>query len=96
MAKYVYLISWTPQGIQNVKETTKRAKQAQQGAKALGGSLDLYWTMGRYDLVCIGEFPDDETSSVFSLQVSMQGSVQIETLRAFTSDEVDGLLAKLG
>ena len=95
MAKYAFLINWTVQGVQNVQETTQRGKHAQQLATKLGGSLDLLWTMGRYDLVCMGEFPDDAAASVFVLHVSQQGAIHIETLRGFTAEEMDALLAKL-
>lgn len=95
MAKYAFLINWTSQGVQNVQETTQRGKQAQQLATKIGGSLDLLWTIGRYDLVCTGEFPDDEAATVFALQVGKLGAVRTETLRGFSADEMDAMLAKL-
>ena len=40
MPKYVGLLSWTDQGIRNVKETVQRADQARQAIEQLGGRLD--------------------------------------------------------
>jgi uncharacterized protein with GYD domain len=96
MAKYVFLVNWTTEGVTSAKDTINRARRAQQGAQSLGGSLELLWTIGRYDLVGLGDFPDDETAAVFSLQVGMQGASRTETLRAFTADEVEGMVSRLG
>lgn len=96
MARYVFLINWTSQGVTDVMKTTERAKHAQQLATSLGGSLDILWTIGRYDLIGLGDFADDETATVFALQVAKQGAVRTETLRAFTAEEVGGMLAKIG
>lgn len=96
MAKYVLLINWTDQGIRNAKDTTKRAQHAQQLASDAGGSLDVLWTIGRYDLVWIGEFPNDEAETTFALNVAAQGAVRTETLRAFTVDEMDAILTRTG
>jgi uncharacterized protein with GYD domain len=61
-----------------------------------GGQMDvLLWTQGRYDLVGIMDLPDDETFAAVGLQVSMMGAVRTESLRAFTADEMSGLLQRL-
>jgi uncharacterized protein with GYD domain len=96
VAKYVVLINWTDKGIAEAKETTNRAKKAQDMAKGLGGTLEvLYWTLGRYDLVGIADMPDDETAALFGLKVGGLGTVRSETMRAFTADEIGGILGKL-
>jgi len=43
--------------------------------------------MGRYDLVCVIEGPDDETVARALLSLGSQGNVQTETLTAFTEDQ---------
>lgn len=96
MAKFVFLINWTDQGIRNVGETTKRSQQARQTANELGGSLEELWTIGRYDEVVIGDFANDEAATTFAMRMGTLGFVRTETLRAFTSDEVDAMVAKLG
>jgi uncharacterized protein with GYD domain len=97
MAKYVFLINWTAQGIADAQDTTERANHAEQVAKKLGGSnLNFIWTIGRYDIVLTCDLPDDEAATLFALQVGRQGAVRTETLRGFTADEMDAMLAKLG
>jgi uncharacterized protein with GYD domain len=92
---YVSLIRWTDQGIKNVKESPKRAEAAHKLAEAEGGKLTLYYTMGRYDLVAIGEARDDETMNRVLLRIAQQGSVRTETLKAMTEAEAAKMLGKL-
>ena len=97
MPKYVGLISWTDQGIRNVKETTQRAEQVRQLIEQMGGRMDtILWTQGRYDLVGIIEAPDDETVAAVGLRIGSQGAVRTETLRAFDAEEIGRILQKLG
>lgn len=95
MAKFVLLINWTDQGIRHVGDTTKRSQQARTTANELGGSLEELWTIGRYDEVVIGDFPNDEAVTVFAMKMGALGFVRTETLRAFTTDEVDAMLKKM-
>ena len=96
MAKYIVLINWTDKGVAEAKETTARAKKAQEMAKSLGGTLEtLYWTLGRYDLIGIADMPDDESMALFGLKIGGLGSVRSETLRAFTADEIGGIVGKM-
>lgn len=51
--------------------------------------------MGQYDAVLIGEWPDDKTAAMFALATGSQGNVQTETLKAFTEDEYQEIIAAL-
>ena len=52
-------------------------------------------TMGRYDIVTIGEAPDDAAAAKVALNVGSAGNVTTETLRAFTEDEYREIVAAL-
>ena len=95
MPTYVSLINWTDQGIKNVKETLQRADSAAELAQKHGGSLQVYWTVGPYDLVAILEAPDDESATAFLLQVGMRGHVRTTTLRAYNREEMSSILGRL-
>ena len=96
MPTYVVLINWTEAGIRNVRDTVDRAEQARQGIERMGGRLTtLLWTQGRYDLVGVVEAPDDESVSAFALASAMQGSVRTETLRAYSAEEMRGILQRI-
>jgi len=89
MAKYVFLINWTEQGIHEYQDTTKRAERAREWARSLGGDVkEFYWTLGPYDLVAVAEFPDDETVTAWGLKVGALGAVRTTTLRAFNTEEI--------
>lgn len=96
MPKYVVLVNWTEQGVAAANETTQRAAKVEEMAERLGGSSDLLlWTLGRYDIVGVFDLPSDEAMATLGLQVSGLGTVRTETLRAFTADEIDGIIAGL-
>jgi uncharacterized protein with GYD domain len=56
---------------------------------------DLYWTLGRYDVIAVCEGPDDEAATALSLSVSSRGNVRSQTLRAFSFDEMKLILGKM-
>ena len=96
MATYISLIKFTDQGIRNVKDTVKRGEAAIAEAEKMGMKIvQPLWTMGAYDVVVLLEAPDDETMSAFTLKIGSMGSVKTHTMRAFTKDEMEKLLAKL-
>jgi uncharacterized protein with GYD domain len=96
MATFVMLASFTEQGVRNVKETAKRADAFRQMAEKVGVTIrDIYWTLGPYDVIAVGEAPDDETATALSLSVASLGNVRTQTLRAFSRDEIDAILKKM-
>src|SRR5688572_25210150 len=97
MPTYVSLISWTENGIKNARETTKRAEQAKAAVRKLGGKLQtILWTQGRYDLIAISEFPDEETAMAFLLNLGGGGNVRTETMRAYSAADMERIFAKMG
>ena len=97
MATYISLINWTEKGAAGFKETVDRAEAGKQLATAFGGALkEVYWTMGPYDIVAVSEAPDDETASAFVLALGSQGNIRGTTMRAFSADEMRGIIAKAG
>lgn len=89
MSLYVILGNYTDQGIRNVKKTTKRAEAFRALAKKMGARVkDIYWTMGRYDVVTVIDAPDDATATRLLLAAGSLGNVRTETLRAYTETEV--------
>ena len=56
----------------------------------------LYWTLGKHDIVTIIEAPNDESATAFGLAIGSAGNVRTQTLRAFTRDEMSGIVGKLG
>ena len=96
MPTYVTLLKWTQQGAAKVKESPKRLDAGRKAFHKLGVEIkDTYLTMGRYDLVCVIEGPDDETVARALLSLGSQGNIQSETLKAFSEDEYRKIMRSL-
>lgn len=96
MPTYISLVNWTEQGIRELKESPARADATADLAESAGGRLvQLYWTVGPYDLVGIFEAPDDETAAAMQLTVGSRGAVRTTTLRAFGREEFERIIAKV-
>ncbi len=96
MPAYIILVNFTDQGIRNAKDTVKRARAIEKALEAVGGrKIGIWWTMGKYDMVFIAEGPDDETAMKVLLGVAMQGNVRTTTLKAFSEEEMERIVAGL-
>ena len=88
MPTYISMLRWTQQGAAGLKDSPKRLDAGRKAFKKLGAEIkDVYLTMGRYDLVCVIEAPDDATAARALLSLGSQGTVQSETLKAFPEAE---------
>jgi uncharacterized protein with GYD domain len=97
MATYIVLSSFTDQGVRTVKDTTKRADAVREMARKMGIEMkSLYWTVGEYDVVVTFEAPDDASMTALSLAIASAGNVRTQTMRAFTKDEMNAVIGKLG
>ena len=96
MAHYVILGNFTEQGIRGIRETSKRAKAFRELAKGMGVNIkDIYWTLGRYDVVLTMEAPGDEAVATLMMKVGSLGNLKSETLRGFQETEIDTLISRL-
>lgn len=96
MATFISLVNFTEQGIRNAKESPDRTAAFEASAGSLGVKLkDIYWTVGHYDAVAIIEGPDDESVTSALLGLGSLGNVRTETLRAFSAEEMSGIISKM-
>jgi uncharacterized protein with GYD domain len=96
MGSYVALVNFTEQGVRQIRQTTERAKGLMNAAANLGIKIkDIYWTMGAFDAVFIADAPDDETMTAFAASMGSLGNIRTQTLRAFSAQEMNRILAKL-
>ena len=96
MPTYITLISYTQEGIANMKDSPDRLEKAKQAIKAAGGEMKaFYLTMGHYDAVSISEAPDDESYARIILTLAGAGAIRTQTLRAFTEEEYKRIVAGL-
>ena len=96
MATYIVLTSFTDQGVRTVKETAKRADGVKELAKKFGVTAkDFFWTLGSYDVVARFEAPDDASMTALGMAIGAGGNVRTQTLRAFSREEINAVLAKV-
>lgn len=97
MATYISTVAFTDEGVENLKETCKRAKSFKTRAKKMGVKvLNSFWTLGQFDGLILFEAPDDESATAAMMDLCSQGFIRTNTSRAFKISEMDKVLAKLG
>jgi len=95
MPTYVVLYRFTDEGRKNIKVTVKRAQEIRRENEARGFKVvGHYWTQGRYDLVTVVEAPNEEAMMSGLFSIAQAGNVSSETLRAFTDQEMEGILGR--
>jgi uncharacterized protein with GYD domain len=96
MPTYISLVQFTDKGIQAAKDTTRRVADWAAKVQSMGVSIkQMYWTLGHYDQVCVFDAPDDETAASVLLAADMLDNIRTQTLRAFTTSEMEKILAKV-
>jgi uncharacterized protein with GYD domain len=95
MATYISLLSFTDQGIKNVKDSPDRYGAFRSMAEKLGVTVKgFYYTVGRHDMVAIIEGSDEAVTTVL-LKSGSLGNVRSETLRAFSLDETKRIIGNI-
>jgi uncharacterized protein with GYD domain len=97
MPTYIALIDWTADGVRGFRDSVDRYEAAQEQMQSMGVSFtNIYWTLGNHDIVGILEAPDDETAAAGLLAVAGEGNIRSQTLRAFSAEEMRGVIGKAG
>ena len=96
MPTYISLVRFTDKGLQAAKETTRRVADWAAKVQPVGVNIkQMYWTLGHYDQVCVFDAPDDETAAGVLLAADMLGNIRTQTMRAFTTSEMEKILTKV-
>ncbi len=97
MPTYIALVKWSPQGLQNIKQSPSRLDAARKEFESAGVHMkQFYMVTGRYDMITILEAPDDLALARAMLSATSRGSITSETCRAFTEDEYRKIISGLG
>lgn len=85
---YVTLISFTDQGVRNLKQSPQRALAFRREVEAAGLKvLAQLWTAGAYDGVLILEGDSEEKVLGALTRLAALGNVRTQSLRAFDAAE---------
>ncbi|MBV8341985.1 MAG: GYD domain-containing protein [Gammaproteobacteria bacterium] len=95
MATYISLLSFTDQGVRNIKDSPDRYGAFRAMAEKLGVTVkSFHYTVGRYDMVVVVE-GNDEAVTTALLKAASLGNVRSETLRAFSVDETKRIIGNI-
>jgi uncharacterized protein with GYD domain len=95
MATFIALMNFTDQGIRNVKESPDRYEKFREMAEEQGVTFkDVYWTVGRYDIVAIMEGSDEAVTTAL-LKLGSLGNVRSQMLRGYSADEFKNITSKM-
>ncbi len=93
MPRYVALVSFTEQGVRDIRNSIKRADRFKKlAAKHKVKVREIHWTMGKYDIVVTFDAPNDIVMSALTLDNAQLGNVRTETFRAYTREEFAAIL----
>ena len=93
---YVVLATFTDQGVKNAKELSEAGRSLQADGEDVGVTVkDIFWTQGRYDIVTVVEAPDELSATALNLSLGALGNIRMESLRAFSSEEMMKIVAKM-
>lgn len=97
MTTYLIMGKFTDQGIKNVKQTIQRADRFREIAGECSVKVkDIMWLMGIYDVINVVETDDEKSLAALLLRVGAWGNVKTTTLRAFSKDDMDDIISRMG
>jgi uncharacterized protein with GYD domain len=87
---------WTSTGRLGLPAWRDRVEDGERMIDEAGGKLvNVYVTLGQYDVVEIFEAPNDEVALEIVTKLQVRGGESTETLRAFTREEAEQIIRKL-
>lgn len=99
MAYFLVQVSYSTEGASNlVKNPQDRLEAIRPVAKKLGGTVDHFWfSLGKYDVVCVCQMPDNVSATAFAMAVSAGGALKaIRTTPLLTVKEGMESMKKAG
>jgi uncharacterized protein with GYD domain len=95
MATFITLSKFTDQGMRNIKESPDRFVALKAMAEKMGLEVKgAFYTIGEYDMMVIIE-GDEQMATAALLKVGSLGNIHTQTLRAFSPDEMRGIIEKM-
>ncbi len=92
MAKYLWQVSYTSEGLQGVLKDggTGRRAAIEELVKSVGGTVEcVYYAFGSDDAFIIADLPDHTAAAAAGLTVNATGLATVRTVVLLTPEEVD-------
>jgi uncharacterized protein with GYD domain len=96
MPVFIVLMNMTPKGAENLKELPALIDKGIKRFEDNGGKLlGFYMLIGEYDYVAVADAPNGKMMAAFLLDIAEAGYVSTKSLRAFSRDDFESMVAKL-
>jgi uncharacterized protein with GYD domain len=83
MPAYMFMITLKDEGLKVVHEDPKKVEAGLQAWQAAGGILTRFiLSNDEYDIVVLGEAPDNQTALVFMRELNFLGDIRMVTVQA--------------
>jgi len=92
MPKFLALATLTTEGLKVLAKQggSKRRDAIANMYEKMGGKLEVYcYAFGEYDVVAIGDVPDNATAAAMSLAINSSGLANTKTVLLMTPEEMD-------
>lgn len=92
MAKYLYLASYTTEGLKGLLKDggSKRRRDLAAALKELNGTLEtLYFAFGDNDVYSIVDVPDNVSAATIALRINASGAAKVKTVVLLTPEQID-------
>lgn len=92
MAKYLYIASYTTEGLKGLLKDggSKRKEDLSATVKELNGTLDtLHFAFGEKDVYSIVDLPDNVSAASIALKVNASGAAKVKTVVLLTPEQID-------
>ena len=94
MSAYMLLCNFTDQGVRTIKEMPQRRAAARELGKKFGVDIKAgYLAIGTYDLIIHAESASDDAMAKFVLSLASKGNVRTTTVKVFSQEESDKIIA---
>lgn len=98
MAKYLWQVSYTPEGMKGVLKEggTSRRMMVEKMAANLGGTIESFnFAFGDDDVYLIGDFPSNVDVAAVAMTVGASGAASVKTTVLLTPEEIDEATQKV-
>jgi uncharacterized protein with GYD domain len=92
MAKYLYLASYTQEGLKGLLKDggSKRKADLSASIKELKGTLEsFYYAFGENDVYSIVDIPDNVSAATIALKINASGAAKVKTVVLLTPEQID-------
>jgi uncharacterized protein with GYD domain len=97
MAAYLIQFSFTPKGVENIRESPARVEAAKRTVRELGGAVRAFYAIlgSEFDTFFIIDAPNELKAGEMALAIAAHGQVRTRTQRLFTEEEYRTLCSSL-